>query len=252
MNNIVRNNQWLWLVKIAAALFQVPATWHVFMRLFEDSGRGIWEARITTLLAILLIDAFFLAVLYLLESDATPLEKLPWALAGVGLLVANLAIGFLDEGWLAWGPRIGFIGLVLTDLFAWATDIVTQYFSRDQVEKRLRDKQVLHRRRLYMKAWKKAMKDLYPSLIEMHQQREVRALNLEPQIEEPVVRLLESGQPEEGTEVAEGVYYSPQGYYWVSPVTNEVFYETSTGKPYTLRGAQQARTRHINQEKDAW
>lgn len=249
MNNIVRNNQWLWGVKVTAALFQVPATWHVFMRLFEDTGRGVWEARITTLLAILLIDAFFLAVLYLLESDATPLEKLPWALAGVGLLAANLAIGYLDEGWLAWGPRIGFIGLVLTDLFAWATDIITQYFSRDQVEKRLRDKQVLHRRRLYMKAWKKAMKDLYPSLIDMHQQREIRALNLD----EPVVKLLEAGEPENDAEVSEGVYYANGSYYWVSPYTNEVYYQTSTGKPYTMRGAQQARTRHVNQEKkDAW
>ncbi len=245
MNDIIRNNRWLWGLKITAALFQIPATWHVFMRLFQESGRGVWESRITTLLAILLIDAFFLAVLYLLESDASPLDKLPWALAGIGLLAANLVIGFLDEGWLAWGPRIGFIGLVLTDLFAWVTSIVTQYFSREQIEKRLRDKQVLHRRRLYMRAWKKAMKDLYPSLIEMHQQRETRSLNLD----EPVVRLLESGQPEE---VAEGVYYENGGYHWVSPVTNEVFYQTAAGKPYTLRGAQQARTRHINQQESAW
>lgn len=240
MTNVIRDNTWLWAVKITAAAFQVPATWHVFNRIFEQSGRGRYERYITSFLAILLIDVFFLAVLYLLESpELTPLQKLPWVLVGVGLLIAVIAIGFADEGVMAWAPRMGFIGLVLADLFGWVVEALTTYFSRDAKEKRIRDKQVLARRNLMYAAWERAMQEIAPDLIDVQVARETRLLGLEEPALLPAPR-------EYPVEVEDNIFQlSPTEFAWQSPHTSEYHDTTTQGKPYSLPGARRALARHL-------
>lgn len=240
MQNFVRDNKWLWAVKIVAALFQIPATWNVFVKNFKAAGRPDLEAYITTFFAILLIDIFFLAVLYLLESDELdPIKKIPWALVGVGLLIATLLIGFADEGLFAWMPRVGFIGLVSADLFTWAADFIALMFDRDRIEKRVRDRQVVARRRIMQKAWKEAQKALYEDLVYLQYERERRSLGIAPKGNTV------SSDPEYQI-VEDGIIFLPatNSYGWEAE-DGQFYCRTVGGKNYTLRGAKLARARRL-------
>lgn len=253
MKNFIRDNKILWLVKIAAAAFQIPATWHVFTKLFEEAGRGQIETYITSFFAIVLIDALIIIVMYFLESgELNPLDKSAWAFGGVALLVSIFYIGYKDEGAMSFAPRIGVLLLISIDLFSWSTEFTTYYFSREQIEKRLRNKQVLHRNKQDKKAWREARKKLYPELVQLQMKREIQLLGLD-----------ELYQPTESTPLPEPVeqsdlmgyaeYVEPNivqlpsgGYGWSDPVTGEITTTTALGKPYSLQGARSALSRSRN------
>lgn len=243
MSNFIRNNRWLWAVKIVAAAFQIPATWHVFMRVFEESGRARGEAVFSTVMAILLIDCFFLAILYFLESTELSIrEKLPWAIVGFLLVLATLAIGFKDEGVMAFAPRLGFIGLVMADLLSYGTEAWSSYFSREAVEQRIRNQQVLTRRRAMLKANRQALHALEEKFVEVQLQRELAMLNIKEPIEVSQPKLLAPAYPQE---IEEGIFQlAPDRFGWKNG-GDTIYDTTTTGKPYSQMGARRARARAI-------
>lgn len=250
MKSFVRDSRLLYTVKFVAALFNAPATWHVFTQQFERSGRGQFEVVFSTIMAILLIDAFFLAVLYFIESKELSIrERLPYALTSVGLAVAMLVIGYQDEGGLAFAPRLGFLGLILADLLAYSTEAWSEYFSRDAIEKRLRDRQVLARRRSMLKAYDTALKDLFPTFIDVQYERELAQLN-RPQ-EQPVVEERSIEQLPLLEEVEQGVYQLANGHFGWKNGDDTLHEFTATGKPYTKQGAYRARQHALKSTEES-
>lgn len=250
MKNFVRDNPILWVVKIAAALFQIPATFHVFSKILEEAGRGKAERYFTAFLAVILIDALIIVVMYFLESkELSPLDKLAWAFGGVSLLVAVFFIGFQDEGIMSFAPRIGVFLLVSIDLFAWVTEFSTFYFSREQIEKRLRNKQVLFRNKQDKKAWREARKIMYPEIVELQMQREKTTLGLlkeSTSVSEPLPTLNIKENSEYIEEVEPGIYQvTGNGYGWIDAY-GELHTQTALGKSYTLQGARSALKRAKN------
>jgi hypothetical protein len=242
MSNFVRNNKLFWTVKVIAALFNAPATWHVFTEQFRTGGRSEFEIYFSTVMAILLIDAFFLAVLYFIEShELSVREKLPYAITSVGLAAAMLAIGYEDEGGLAFAPRLGFLGLILADLLSYLTEAWTTYFSREVVEQRIRNRQVLTRRRAMQQAYSKAIKELQAEFIDTQIKRERATLNIKES--DPPARILTDKNPRE---IEEGIFLLADGksYGWKNG-GDELYDTTATGKPYSLVGARRARARSL-------
>jgi len=64
---------------------------------------------------------------------------------GLGLLIAIIAIGYMDEGILSWAPRLGFIGLVMADVFNWFLEYRRWRNSRERFDTIERDKMVKER-----------------------------------------------------------------------------------------------------------
>ena len=255
MNNFIRDNKWLWLLKGVACAFQVPATWDVFHDIFKEAGRPNIVVVFNTLFAILLIDALFLVVLFLLESgELTTLQKLPWALVGTGLIVATLEIGLKDEGSSAWMPRIGFIGLVSADLFSWITEFFGSiwhsyvgYYSFDKVERRLIDRQKKERREQKLRAWRVARNILDDELVQVEIRRERVLLGID---DVPV--MIEQDTPL--LPPPDYIIQNDDGYGYIHPVTGEEITVTQTGRSYTERGAKAAYRRALNhrEEESAW
>lgn len=230
MSTTIRDSYWIWAVKVIASLFQIPATWNVFSTIFRNSGRPEWEVEFSTFFAIVLIDVFILAVSYIIESpELTPGRKVPWVLVAVGLLTGIIWIGIKDEGPLAWVPRLGLIGLISADVFSWFYDLVATYNSREAIEQRIRDRQVIKRRKQMEQAWSKSFKKLAPRLEELQTARELRTLGIEdfpPMVEDSPIVQLASG-----------------AWSWLDE-EGQVHDTTATGKPYTKAGATRAHARH--------
>jgi hypothetical protein len=222
MPNNKTNTYMMWTLKILAAAYQTPATATVFFNEFDN--RTPLFQYITTILAVLLIDMLLIVTLWKLEnSSIDPIERGAWVFAAIFLTSAVVYIGFLDEGGLAWGPRIGIITIVLVDIIKWMLDLLRQYYSRDEKEKRIRNRIVLYRSRKMETAQKAALDDLAGALQRLHYQREVERLNMAhllddqpvisdlPLLVEHTPKLVESGEPV--LTAIEGVYRLANGYF---------------------------------------
>lgn len=242
-------NVWLlWSVKITAAIFNAPSTGYVFWGILEKTDRANWLVLFNTLLAVLLIDLFFLWVLTVLEdSTLDPLKRLPMAVSSIGLSVAIIAIGIKDEGILSYAPRIGLLALVFNDLVGWSTEFWAHYNSREQIEQRLRNRLVIQRRRMEVKTQNAAVTKLEPYFEERHVRKIMDQLGMEdtsersetttPQVHEESIK-----------ELPEHVFVQDDGTVgWRSPITGQLFTETKAQNPYTIRGAQIAASRHIKE-----
>lgn len=273
-----------WIVKIVTAVFQFPATWHVFKGVFNQAERDYRVVTISTFMSILLIDVLIILVLLVLEgSDLDPLKKIPWVLVGLGLLAAIIAVGYKDEGVLSWAPRLGFIGLVLVDVFDWFVEFLRWRSSRERLEQIDRDKMVKARREMMDTERINAMNDsrVRDIVFRVQVRRLGNELNIEDLYGDTLDRLIdEELREEEYREVKEyvdedvfvkqqdydsypfneqtfidhyqyiegvpGEIYSVNGmYYFVSPKTDELFWKTSQDKPYSESGIKRAHTRHM-------
>jgi len=273
VTNAEKNPVWL-SVKIITALFQFPATISVFYKIFEDSARSPLVAGISTFFAILLIDVFLLAVLHYLESATLdPLQKIPLVVVGILLTIAVIWIGYLDEGILSWAPRLGFIGLVMTDVFNWVLELTRWSNSRERFEQRERDRMVKLRRKVMNDEFKRAIEtENVRDVIRRIQTRrlgkdlnveEMYGVSLDVLLDEPLTRedfrrvepvIHSNGQwdiPDlywedyESNGHVPGEVYNVNGTsYFVSPYTEELFYKTAQGKPYSSSGAKKALGRH--------
>lgn len=274
MQNILGNN-WLKAAKYITALVQVPATFAVFYAQLVATGHSPELAAFKAGCSVLLMDVMLLWLLYVLESPFhDPLKKLPYVLSVVALTIANVIIGIIDEGIFAIALRVGLLTLVMVDVSAWAVDLAVIYFSREAQEIRFRNRQVLRRKRLRERAWKRAMARLSDALETQQLQQEINLLQLEIAHIPPrrhwwqrngaapasIPAKKAYAAPTEQLEndntvnvMDEGIIRTKNGNYaWISPYTNETFHETATGKPYTERGAKAARTKHIKQNEEAW
>jgi hypothetical protein len=178
MNNLRGNLGW-WAVKIAVALYQIPATWDVFYNILYDAGRRSYLLYMETILAIVLIDLLLLASLHLLETPASnPVIKLPLALVVTLLTIAIFGIGIADEGVLGFAPRMGLVGLVLTDVLNWLFEVYRYNNDRERIEQRIHNNSVVHRRKALAKAKHQAIEQSEPILIRLQTQRLLDELNL--------------------------------------------------------------------------
>lgn len=259
MKNFMRDNYLWWAVKIMAAVYQASATYRVFYNKLEDTGRESWERGLDSVLAILLIDLFFLAVLYFLESDdISVFNKFPLVLIGIGLAVAIIAIGITDEGTMAWGPRIGILGLIFTDVFKWSSEVGKMWWqrhtyrtSREFQEQCIRDSEVIARRKAKEKATKKAYEVLADEFLQTIIERERRNLRtIEDKIDMVVVSPKQTDLPLvniDPVELSEGVWDMGNGTFAWNVDDGDLVTEGAFGKAYsTQQGAQRARSRVVN------
>ena len=181
------NKTVLWIVKIVAAIFNFPATAYVFFDILSATDRSPAFVYFNLIFAVLLIDVFFLWVLGVLEdSKEDPIKRMPAALSSILLVVAIIWIGVKDEGILAFAPRIGLVVLVFNDWILWSTDFFQLYFSRERIEKRIRDREVVHSRKIKSAARKQAMKNLKTEIIYSQEQSLIKQLSLFEEEKEPV------------------------------------------------------------------
>jgi hypothetical protein len=237
------NKTMLWIVKGVVTVFNIPATWFVFYAMFEHSDRPTWLAYFNTFMAVLAVDAVFLWVLDMLESKHEPIKRLPAAITSVLMVILVVWIGVMDENSiLAFAPRAGMILLVFNDIISWLTDYRIFYRSREHQEQKIRDSEVLYRRKVESQALKAAIDSKKEWFQERHTRRIMGQLKLEDEQQQPV--------PEHSA-LPEGVVEVDSGYGWVSPKTGEVISTTSLGKNYTsVRGAQIALARHIKEKSN--
>lgn len=234
----MRNKRMLWIVKGIVTIFNLPATWFVFFELFEHTDRPEAVTYFNTFMAILAIDAVFLWVIGILESDLTPIKRLPAAITSIMMAGLVVTIGIMDEGGiLAFAPRAGMLLLVFNDIIAWITDWRLHYLSREVQEQRLRDQEVLHRREMNKKTLMAAIDDLEDQFQEKHRQRILDQLGLEE-----ISERSETPTVVESKELPEGVVQVGDNYGWYKG--QELITETTLGKPYTEKGAQLALSRH--------
>lgn len=232
------NNRLLWGVKLIAAIFNAPATGYVFYNVFSSTSRSSFFVYFNVLCAVLLIDAFFLWVLYELEDDSIdPRDRIPEAIVAFALTVGVIVIGAIDEGMLAWIPRMGIVALVLRDELRWINSYVRVYRSREYQEQRIRDQEVVDRRKLMQKAKRDAWNQLETEFIQVQVQRERKQLGLVDLIEENYEQ-----------DLPERIVKTDEGYGWVD-FEGELTSETSTGNPYTLTGAKLALARYTKKAK---
>jgi hypothetical protein len=234
-------NNMLWLVKGTITVFNIPATFFVFLNLFQHSERPEWLAYFNTFMAILAVDVVFLWVIGVLESPIEPIKRLPAAITSILMVVLVVWIGIMDEGsLLAFAPRAGMLLLVFNDLVGWLTDYRQLYQSREFQERRIRDREVIERRKVDSQALKEVVHELKPKLKERHTKRILAQLGLE-EVTERSVEI-----PKEET-LPEFVFKTDAGFGWKSPINGEVFTQTTLGKPYSMSGAQIAASRHVKE-----
>ena len=248
--------EWDWLrtAKYITAVLQIPATWAVFTRAFEQAGRSPELTIFNTLCAVLLMDVLLLYLLNTLEgTKVSTSNKLPYVIAILLLTAANLAIGYIDEGLLAFSPRVGLVTLVGIDVFVWVNDFRTLYFSRDVVEKRIRDNQVVARRKLKARMNMLARWRLLPMYLQQQLEIEKRLL-VGSKTESPTVPEAVPAKPVKIHSIntlPDGVVDLGHGKYgWENPFNGATHEKTAVGKPYTMRGAQIARSRHITEQNN--
>jgi hypothetical protein len=233
-----QNKMLLWAVKITAAIFNMPSTGYVFYEIFKDTPRGIELVYFNTFLAVLLIDVLFLWVLNVLEDERLdPFKRLPVALSAILLSIVIVWVGYKDEGALAFAPRIGLLVLVFNDLIAWLTDFLVHYNSREAQEQRIRNNEVLHKRKVKQKARKKAVNSEEYTAWYVNKELEQISVESERSVEIPPIPVLE--------ELPANIFKVGDGYGWVD--YDDVEHTmTSLKKPYTLKGASLALTRYEN------
>lgn len=255
----------IWLVtKIVTAIFQIPATWSIFARIFRDAGRSEFLVYITTFLSIILIDLFFLAVLAFLEDqESDPVDKIPMVVVSLFLLAAIIYIGFLDEGILAAAPRLALVGLVMTDDFIWCVSLIRWLQDRDRIEVRERNKRATKRVQVVNQEFVEALEEARPAI----RARELYRLGQELKLEEIFgIKILTEQQSEqlkqvdmlalpkpkevvvEGhPELGENIFRLEDNTLgWTCPKCNQTFLETSLGQPYKSEfGIRRAMSRHL-------
>lgn len=251
--NFIRQSKLWTYVKIFAAIYSASSTFRVFFTAL-DNGRGKIEAGLDSILSVILIDLLFLSVLWFLESDELSLfDKFPLVLVGIGLVVAIIAIGFEEEGTLAFAPRIGLAGLIATDTLRWSAEVVRQVHtnyqhkhSREYIEQQIRNSEVIARKKAMELARKKAFDTLAPEFLQVILDRERKQLGLteEPISTKQIDFINLTPQTEE---VEDGVVRLNDGNFaWRNG--NELVTSGSLGRPYPTRiGASRARTRFLNQ-----
>lgn len=224
----MRNKKLLIAIKIVFSVFNIPATFYVFHDIFKQVRDNTLLVYFGAIMAILLIDLVFLWLLELLENAALdPKERIPAAVTSVCMALAILAIGYVDEGFLAIAPRISILVIVTHDLLAWYYHYRAAYSSREAKEQQLRDEQVLERRSMMRRAQSEAWQKLYPEFVELQIKRERSTLNIQT----------------EETTLPEYIVEKEDGYGWIHPKTKELVFETVTGNNYTLAGAKNAYAR---------
>lgn len=233
----------LWLtVKLFSLLVQYFATWHVFNREFAE--RSQLERTVLAVCIFFLIDILFIAASHFVESpEVRTLDKIPFLTINILLAFFIMYIGIQNErSFLALAPRIGIIGIVVADCMYFTSEVIENYFSWETVEQRIRNKQKKARRNEDYESWKKARKQIAEERIALAVERERRTLGLLNDKKEDQVPL----SKDEWLEVEPGIFLlSEDQYAWVDK--QGVYHDlTSTGKPYSLRGAVVARKRSTN------
>lgn len=250
-----KENYWFWSLKLCAAVFNGMATYTVFHQVFKDADRGQELSIISALLAVILVDLFFICALVMLEDKQKSIQdRASWAVAAILLVIATIGIGFADEGYVSWVPRIGFIMLVGQDVLSWYFEWLSIYKSREAQERRIRDSQVIMRRETLRKAYKEVIhsKEMLEAFKQREREREYENLGFTASTPEPQKQSTPLSEPIEqpnlldyAEQVEDNIIQLPSGGYgWIDPSSGEVNTATALGKPYTLRGARAALTRN--------
>lgn len=262
----IKSNTYLMAVKFISALLQAFATLRVFTSIFIDADYPTAVAYALAVLSVFLVDGLFLLVLdYLEKPEMSARQKLPWAAMAFLLLISILAIGFVDEKLnpLSFAPRLGLVGLVLAYLFVWFDQLRQERNCRDALEQKIRDEQALMRHTARQKAEKAAWNTIAPQLEnralvqawdsmgmdDVHYRlQEINAvlngtrLPLKEKRDVPTPARQKEQVPVTN-DLADGVVQLSDGNYaWVDDA-GKMHVKTSTGKPYTERGAQIALAR---------
>jgi hypothetical protein len=235
------NNVFAWL-KLCAAVFNGAATFLVFYSIFSEGERGVFFSAFSAVLAVVLIDLFYIAALITMEDKSINLrERGIWGISATLLAIATLAIGIADEGILGIVPRIGFVLLVLQDDLAVYSEYAVLYHSRDAQEKRILNKQVLLRKNERAKAFERMIKstEIQDAMEAKERERELDLLALKStSFPEPVVHTPTAESYVEEVE-PHIMQLATGGYGWVDKF-GELNTTTALGKPYSYQGAKAA------------
>lgn len=277
---------WIWTsVKWTSVLFNSISTWNVFTEALEHSiTRGILffppsvVVGVGVLLAILLIDFLFVALVNFLEADIENDEQYrhrkPYAIGLVLLYAAIVLIGLRDEGVLALAPRVGLGIITFVAYYRYATiarweqdQIWEEEFQKRRYRRERKDTLKLSeaQRRIKHKQQMSAIRELQGELKDKYvsdfrKQLKLLGYGAEDSDEDSVIIYrqeplqLSAGELEQAIEdhyhsnpepIDENIYQYGDYYYFYSPYDGRIFYLTAQGKPYkNLTGIKRAYGRH--------
>lgn len=261
------NKQHWWIItKIASVVLTSIATYNVFHAAFKKSITSsiFFIPRNTAILlgvavAFVLVDLLFVMLVTFLEEARRPGEVFSarWGQV-VSLWVLYLfivAIGFVDEGIIAFAPRIGLgilaLNATLTYISEWRSWMDETWEDRFN-KKRNRKAQLDHldmteyERAIKRDASKKALYEVQPELIDDYYNQYVATLlNRPTAISEP--KLIIAGEiVPESIDQASYVYRDSSGrWVWEDPYTGELHTRTAIGNDYTESGARRALGRFL-------
>lgn len=278
---------WVWTsVKITSVAFNSISTFNVF---FDALEKGVHRnvlfvpphavVVIGVILAVILIDVLFIALVNFLEAPIEDNElyrhRKPYAIGLLMLYAAIVLIGLQDEGLLALAPRVG-LGIITlvswmrySTLSRWELDQSwEEEFQKRRYRRERKDTLKLSeaQRRIKHKQQMSAIRELQGELKDKYisdfrKQLKLLGYGAEEDSDEDSVIIyrqeplqLSAGELEQAIEdhyhsnpepIDENIYQYDGYYYFYSPYDGRIFYLTAQGKPYkNLTGIKRAYGRH--------
>jgi hypothetical protein len=261
---MTRKAAWWLATKIAGVVLTSIATYNVFHAAFDQSIRRdiFFIPRSTAVLlgvfvAFVLVDLLYVMLVTFLEEERTPDEPFTarWGqVISLWILYAFIvAIGYADEGLIAFAPRIGLGILALNatlkyvgEWSRWRDETWEDRFVRRRNRRAQDDyvKMLEYERKLRYQSSRKALSQLadHELIADYYARYANDLLDRHTLISDSQPLLASSAGKAYAAE--EYVYYD-NGWVWEDPFTGEIHRYSQAGKPYSERGARRAFGRYV-------
>ena len=261
------NKQTWWITtKIAGVILTSIATYNVFHAAFEQSITEpiFFIPRSTAIflgvfVAFVLVDLLYVMLVTFLEAERSEGEAFSARWGQVislwVLYIFIVAIGFADEGIIAFAPRIG-LGILalnatlkyISEWQKWRDETWEDRFNRARHRRAEKDYigMLEYERKLKNKVARSALLDLSDRELkdEYYSQYADLLLNRPTSIPEGQYYIAGGDSPE-SKDMESYVYQEGSGWVWEDPYTGEKHKTTATGKPYSESGAKRALGRYL-------
>lgn len=256
--------------KILTVLFTSVSTVNVFYDTLSNSATlrttfksddvrniVIW---LSVAIAVGLIDVMFIALVSFLETPRQEGEaytrRWSYVFGLVILLGFIMLIGFMDEGFLAFAPRVVLVVMAAVSILgywidyrAWRDMTWEERFKNEKYRQEKEDQRSLLEttRRIKNDARVKALEYGKEAYIQSYTDQILRELGYTPnprELEEGDIRYLPEPSPQ--VQLDDYIFETDIGYGWQCPYCGLEQIETATGDPLKLRGAKIQLSKHVN------
>ena len=211
-------------------------------------------------IAVGLVDVMFIALVNLLEmprqEDEAYSRRWSYVFGLVLLLGFIMLIGFMDEGFLAFAPRVVLVVMATVAILGYAIDYQAwrdmtweERFKKQKYRQEKEDQRDMLEttRQIKNEARKLALKEGKDAYVETYTRQIWRELGYTPDsgmIEEREIQYLP--EPTRQVELDDWIFETDAGWGWECPHCGLQQIETAQGNPLKKRGAKIQLSRHVN------